>query len=204
LYQKGHEICGLASVPSDIRRLTFTDDNEHKEFIQSLHPILDNGLSMMNVDTLAFKYRFDNYKDMHDCYQNNYNNYLLQDINRNCVASEFCRAWCKVIDFTSSEIIVPNTVLTITTVRFKFFYWLWYLHSCPQQADLDKFSPKPSFSKGFFTLKPNVIQDGGKIEKCFNEIFCKVGENILNWNQQLQEYVESRISTLREIGKIIE
>jgi hypothetical protein len=194
----------LASVPSDIRRLTFTDSNEHRGFIHSLNPILDNGLLMMNVDTLTFTYRFEDYQDMRKYYSDNYNNHLLPDMNGNGVDGEFCRALCQVIDFTSSEVVVPNTVLTITTVRFKFFYWLWYLHSCPQQENLDKFSPKPSFSRCFFTLKPNVIQDEGKIEKCLNEIFFKVSENILNWNQQLQEYAESRISPLRKIGKIIE
>lgn len=108
------------------------------------------------------------------------------------------------VQFSSAEVVLPRTVLTVGVSRFSFFYWLWYLHECTQEQLQGSFTADPRFTKGFFTFKPRAALDGRKVEKAVNELLKRACDDILSWAEQLGKFVDTRLGPLREIGKIVE
>ena len=108
------------------------------------------------------------------------------------------------IDFHSNEVVVPSTVLHIVVVQFKFFYWIWYRHACPQNQLQGAFAADPPTASGFFTFKPVAAKDRLKIDRCLSELFSRASDQVITWAGQLGTYVESRAASLRKTGPIIE
>ncbi len=126
-------------------------------------------------------------------------------MNQKNVKQEFTEpAHGMQIYFSSSEVVVPNAILTIALARFSFFYWVWYLNECSQKQLQGDFTATPPFTSGFFTFKPKAARDGLKVENAIKEIFKRASGDILLWAEQLKQYVNDRLDPLRDIEKIIE
>jgi hypothetical protein len=130
---------------------------------------------------------------------------LHQDMQSQGLHHEFSsNSSAVMLSFDSAEVVVPRTQITIAAVRFSFFYWLWYYHVCLPDQLQNRFKPSPPTTKGFFTFKPKAATDGRKIEATVRELLKRCSDDLVNWSNQLGEFVNARIEPLRKVGEIIE
>lgn len=97
--------------------------------------------------------------------------------------------------FTSSEVVLPRTILSIAIVRFSYFYWIWYKHGYYDTPP--GFTAEPTRAIGFLTLKPKTAIDNLTIENSIREILKRASEDILTWAEQLRKFVDERLAPLR-------
>jgi len=192
----------LSQTPEDTRNLTFTDEKEYGEVFQLVEGAVGHVLQPFSHPSLTI-----------DTGQKQLLNKIggppwqifTEDVRQNRVKSEEKPpTYALQIRFSSSEVVVPRTTLTLCVSRFSFFYWLWYLHECAQKQLQGSFVAEPGFKKGFFTFKAKAALDGRKMENTVKELFKRAGEDILGWADQLAEFVDGRLKPLREMGKIVE
>jgi len=192
----------LSQVTKDSRQITFTSDQQFEDAFVVLNQSLINLLNTFSHN--SYSVSISEPIGINKCgsivwqtFNNDLNQYRVKD-----EYTEFTKAI--MINFNSTEIILPNMSLAVATIRFKFFYWVWYMSTCNIQPIQNSFKPNPPFRNEFFTLLPKAALDSSKIEKIVNEIYIRSGADILNWANQLSEYVNARLEPLRSMGEIIE
>jgi hypothetical protein len=99
---------------------------------------------------------------------------------------------------------LPKTTLFVVLIRFNFFYWIWYYHTCDAQLLQEGFKPDPQYTKGCFTFKPTAARDKLKIDQALSELLLRTSREMVSWTKQLGDYAVSRMGSLRQIGPIIE
>jgi hypothetical protein len=109
-----------------------------------------------------------------------------------------------IIEFNSSEVVIPRTRVTVAVVRFSFFYWVWYHHECVKDQLQNRFKPSPPTTKGYFTFKPRAASDERKLDMTIHELFKRCSNDLLSWSDQLKAFVDGRLDPLRKVGTIIE
>jgi hypothetical protein len=189
----------LARVSEDTRNLAFTDESQAKTAFDLIltsvkgivagftHPaysvsIGSTGLSNLRAPSEIF----------------------AQEMGRHAVNYEFRHdAPAITVHFSSREVVVPTTRLTVALARFSFFYWIWYCHECPNEQLQGTFTAEPRLRYGFFTFKPFAALDSAKIDSALKEILKWASDDAIRWAKQLADYVDSRMKPMREIGKII-
>jgi len=192
----------LAGTPPDARNLTFTDPQELESVAQTAQArIRELAESFQNprVSLSLSERKSLRHLDAHAW------NQLLASVGSRKLRQEFPNNTSAMrLEFTSTEVVIPNTSLVVALVRFSFFYWVWYYHVCIKDPFQDAFSPSPLSTSGFFTFKPKAAVDGRKLDAALRELFKRCSSDIVSWSGQLKEYVNSRIDPLRKLGDIIE
>jgi hypothetical protein len=192
----------LSKIPEDTRNLTFTNEKELVQVFQlaesAIGQLVQDFSHPSFVITVGGKMGINKIGGIPWQVFNN-------DIRDKKVKSEYRSQMNAIqIRFLSSEVVLPHTTLTVGVSQFSFFYWLWYLHECDQKQLQWSFNADPHFKKGFFTFKPKAALDGRKMENTVKELFKRVCEDILSWTNQLSQLVDTKITPLREMGKIVE
>ena len=192
----------LSRSAGDTRRLTFTSQQELQEISSVVHECLKEQLARLSLPSLNIDLA--DGMPLQNVDQTNLNR-LRKDMDSCGVRSEFTNTTVAFrINFQSEELLLPNTTLDVVVVQFKFFYWIWYCHVCPQQQLQGIFLPDPALTKGFFTFKPTAMRDKLKVDHNLSVMFSRVSSEIVLWATQLGGYVESRMEPLRKMGPVVE
>lgn len=192
----------LSRIPEDTRNLTFTDEKEFAEVMRLTESAIGQIVHAFSHPSLHI--RVEERKSL-DSIGGPASQEFHNDLRQKMVKSEFKGQMNAVqLLFSSSEVVLPHTTLTVGVGRFSFFYWLWFLHECNQAQLQGSFNADPKHTKGFFTFKPKAALDGRKMETVVIEMFKGITEDILSWSKQLGLFVDGRLTPLREIGKLVE
>ncbi len=192
----------LSRSAGDTRRLTFTSEDEFDAIATTVFDCLKEQLDHLSHSALTPS--ITEGKQIHVLDGRSWK-LLQRDMNDCGVHGEYASQTIAFrIDFCSQEVLVPSTALYVGLIRFKFFYWIWYQHVCPQRQLQGNFTPDPALTKGFFTFKSTGIRDTLKVKRSLSELFSRVSHDIVIWAKQLGAYVESRVDPLRKVGSIIE
>ena len=192
----------LAQTPRDARNLTFTDAEEIEGIAKTAQAAIRGLAESFRHPALTISLSERKPLDQLDV---NSWQLLHQDMDAAKLRQEFSNNTSAVlIEFNSSEVVIPRTKVAIAVVRFSFFYWIWYSHVCVKDKLQHSFKPVPPTTKGYFTFKPRAASDGRKLDMTIRELFKRCSGDLLSWSEQLKEFVNGRLDPLRKVGAIIE
>lgn len=102
------------------------------------------------------------------------------------------------VEFRSSELTLPSSILTFAVVRFKFFYWIWFWHKCiPSQKSLG-WKPEPPEEIGYFTFSPPAILEVSTVEGVVQQILANGLQDLTKWAAQSRKYCEDWVQRINE------
>lgn len=103
-----------------------------------------------------------------------------------------------VVEFRSSELTLPSSILTFAAVRFKFFYWIWFWHTCiPSQQSLG-WKPQPPEEIAYFTFSPPAILEVSTVEGVVQQILAIGLQELAEWAAQSRKYCEDWVQRINE------
>lgn len=193
----------LAGVPNDARHLSFTDDEGMAVFSKLIASQINGFIGSFTDSAISLTTSV----PKNGALQNIPNAWsqFQASLKSSGVSREFTSQTKAVeIHFAGNEVLIPESRLVISTVRFSFFYWIWYFHHCEVSQLHGNFRPDPPKVHGFFTLKHSAAADPTKTESTIREIFSRSSEAVVDWNHQLCGFVDDRLAPLRSLDSIVE
>jgi len=107
------------------------------------------------------------------------------------------------VDFTTSELVLPSSVVYVVVVRFQFFYWLYYHHYCHTNTAHTDWSPDPRMVRGHYTFKPSAALAAEKVTSVIEEIAQIAVQSIGAWCDQSRGHFEKRVEALNQAKALI-
>jgi hypothetical protein len=120
----------------------------------------------------------------------------MEDAN---ASDDFTREgqWIR-IRFQSSELSLPSSQLWIAVARFKFFYWIWFQHSCiPNQRSVG-WVPDPEEQIGYFTFSPGAMLDVSTVGDVTQRILKNHFQSVIEWAVQSRKHCEEWVRNVHE------
>lgn len=191
----------LSAAPLDIRNLAFTNKHEFDAAAELLFECIQE--QALKFDIPHYDMAIKELMPLHNHDSDAWNTFVrqIQEVHLN---KEFTNDNSSTaIVLRSAEVLLPNISASISLMRFKFFYWIWYSYRCEDKGMRDNWKAEPQFKRGYFTFKPSAVNSRDKLEIQVDEIFSSMANDIVAWTRQLQEYLDVRIQPLRDSGKII-
>lgn len=129
---------------------------------------------------------------------------VVNSVNQTGVQKEFTSEIIPFeVRFTTSELVLPSSVLYLLVVRFQFFYWLYFQHCCLTTPAHTDWSPDPRVIRSHYTFKPAAALADEKIQSVLEEIAQTAIQSIAKWCDQSRDFFGKRIQPLEEARHLI-
>ena len=192
----------VAKTPAYVREFRVTSKEELSEVDKLVGVSVEKVFGSLNHAQM----RVESGKTMQPLHQTAGNvwNQLIALIGNLQVGKEFTNEVVAYeLKFTSSELVLPSSVLYLLVVRFQFFYWVCYQHQCLTNAAHTDWVPNPRGFYGHYTFKPAAALVAEKIQPVVEEIAQIAIQSISKWCDQSREFFDKRIQPLEKARPLI-
>lgn len=107
------------------------------------------------------------------------------------------------LDFRPSRIALPSHTLVICVARCTFCYWIWCGDFFERSAHLKNWAPEYPVVSESYTVLPEAARNKDKMTELVRSVTDWVAGTVDGWSREMAQYLDERMTPVRESSRII-